>query len=126
MKKITKDFTLLEIRMIAETIQYLLSLQMKAGTSYKIAQWGKPFSDKLQSILDRYNTIVLSFCKPGEITVPSDKNELCIKELNEFYNTQDTVEFSLFKLEWVEDLTTNNITILHQFMDEGLFLEDVK
>lgn len=121
MTTIKKQFSLLEIKSISETIKYLLSLEMKAGLRYKIDQWAKPFLSPYQDILSNYDILVLRFCNEGETTVPQDRVVACLKDITEFYSEKDTIEFSQFKVEWIEELVTTDITILHQFMDDSMF-----
>ena len=122
-KTIEKEFSLFEIKIIYERLKYLMSLEMKAGTRYRIDQWAKSFQSKGKDIEKRNNDIIINFCHPGELTVRDERKEECQKELNDFFSIKDTVEFSLFKLEWIDDLITTDLTILHQFMNEDLFKE---
>lgn len=117
METINKEFTLIDIKTVAEKVNYLLSIEMKAGMRYKIDQWGKPFTTKYKDIITRADELILKFCNDGETTVPQDKTAECSKELNEFYLTKDSVEFEKFEINWISDIVTKDITILHQFMN---------
>ena len=114
----TKTLKLLELRVIGERINYLFGLKIKAGTSYTIGQWAKPFMAKYEDILNQYKTLVLQYCVGDETTVRDDKRTECEKAINDFYETTDTVVYTRFDLKWIEDIEVENIAVLYQFMEE--------
>jgi len=125
----TKEFTLVEIRTIAEKIHYLIGgqignvqfpgLSMKFGTSYSIGSWGKPFTDSAIEINKGQDKIVIAHCKEGNTFASNDDPEF-IKEIVEYLNTKDTISFNPFKINWLDNLDIQGLSILHQFVEESV------
>lgn len=123
----TKEFTLAEIRTIAEKVYYLIGgqigniqypgMQMKFGQSYSIGSWGKPFTDKVLNIYKGQDKIILAHSK-NENTFASNDDPNFVKEIVEYLNTTDTIIFNPFQIKWLDNLDIQGLSILHQFVEE--------
>lgn len=125
----TKELSLIEIRTIAEKIYSIIGgqignmqyegLPISFGNSYSIGSWGKVFTDKVRTIYEGQDKIVLSFCQNGETQVPEDKIPEYYKELTEYLSTKDTITYTPFRPEWLGNLEIKNLSILHQFVEQS-------
>lgn len=113
-----KEFSLLEIAAITEKLIEITNCKLSIGVSYKVKQFMKPFSEKYEEIIQEKDILIKKYLKEGETEITlKDDIEKINKELNEFFQTKDNVEIREFKLEWVEDLTISDPSILFQFFE---------
>jgi hypothetical protein len=114
------DYSLAEIRTIAERVIYLLGLEMKWSILYRLAQWGKPFTDRYQDIIEVQNSIVKKYLEPGEYSVRGGEAFVkCSQETVDFLSTKDTlqvVKLPIEVIEYLDNMVVCNVHILHQFI----------
>lgn len=128
-EKIENQYTLAEIRKIAERVAYILGgpfagqyfsgVKMKFHHAYLLKSWAQPFLTKGEAVVQQQDKIILSFCKEGERSVPMDKMSEYMTTVNEYLNTKDTVEtVGKIKLEWLKDLELEDCSVLYSLIEE--------
>ena len=110
------ELTIDEVFKIDQALKRIDSIQLKGTIAFQLARFNKAIKPILESVETGRNAVLMRFAKrnangeievdekTGNVVIPKDKMDDCMKEMNELFGQKVSLEMNKLPSSFVDDV----------------------